>query len=166
MTVGGAEVTLTPSRDTLVNVNALGDPVPSARYMGGRELEIATAGEHANCTEDVMARAAESGPMLVPAVIQESGPFQGRKHRWIGDEPEISSPERTAALSFYLAMMTSECLSLTGHQGPIIVEGPFAANTGYSRMLSAATKCKVLAAESATGTSQGAAILALRIGMH
>ena len=57
--------------------------------------------------------------------------------------------------------MTAECLSLTGHRGTIIVEGPFAANTGYCAMLAAATGCPVLAADSATGTSQGAALLAL-----
>nr|WP_199178698.1 hypothetical protein [Acidimangrovimonas sediminis] len=30
---------LDEARDTLVNVNALGAPVPSARFMGGREYE-------------------------------------------------------------------------------------------------------------------------------
>ncbi|MFD1807147.1 hypothetical protein ACFSHQ_00750 [Gemmobacter lanyuensis] len=40
MTMGGAAVTLDPARDVLVNVNALGAPVPSARFMGGREWEL------------------------------------------------------------------------------------------------------------------------------
>ena len=60
--------------------------------------------------------------------------------------------------------MTAECLSLTGHQGPIIVEGPFATNTGYCEMLHAATNCPILVSENATGTSQGAALLALNSG--
>ena len=38
MAVGGAAVELDPARDTLVNVNAFGEPVPSARFMGGREF--------------------------------------------------------------------------------------------------------------------------------
>ncbi len=38
MAIGGAAVELDPARDTLVNVNAFGDPVPSARFMGGREF--------------------------------------------------------------------------------------------------------------------------------
>ena len=36
MSVGGKEVALDPKRDTLINVNAFGNPVPSARFMGGR----------------------------------------------------------------------------------------------------------------------------------
>ena len=71
------------------------------------------------------------------------------------------SQERVAALGFYLALMTAECLSLTGHKGPIFVEGPFARNRGFCGMLSAATNCAVTATDNATGTSQGAALLAL-----
>ena len=97
----------------------------------------------------------------MPAIVQESGPYQGRVHRWIGPEPEHGAPERIVALSFYLALMTAECLSLTGHRGPIVVEGPFAANDGFCEMLSAATNWPVLVSESATGTSQGAALLSL-----
>ena len=36
MAVGGQPVSLDPALDTLVNVNAFGNPVPSARFMGGR----------------------------------------------------------------------------------------------------------------------------------
>ncbi|MCV3273360.1 FGGY-family carbohydrate kinase [Roseobacter sinensis] len=161
MTIGGADVALDASRDTLVNVNALGAPVPSARFMGGREFEIVGRGQAVACSAAGLASVAERGPLLMPAVVPDSGPFQGRQHRWIGSEPEPGTAERTAALSFYLAMMTAECLSLTGHEGPIVVEGPFAANAGYCGMLSVATKCRVLTAGSATGTSQGAAMLAL-----
>ena len=44
MTIGGRQVRLDPARDTLVNVNARGQPVPSARFMGGREYEVIRAG--------------------------------------------------------------------------------------------------------------------------
>jgi len=161
MTVGGSKKTLVPSRDTLVNVNALGKAVPSARFMGGREFEIIQDGQNVSCNMATLRTVAENGPLLMPSVVPESGPFQGQGHRWIGSEPEKGTSERTAALGFYLALMTAECLSLTGHRGPIIVEGPFATNSGYCAMLCAATKCSVATAESATGTSQGAAMLAL-----
>jgi sugar (pentulose or hexulose) kinase len=66
-----------------------------------------------------------------------------------------------AAASFYLAMMTATCLGLIGAQGPTVVEGPFAANSPFARMLAAATGRFVVAAgASATGTSVGAALLA------
>ncbi len=162
MTVGGGKVALDPSRDALVNVNAFGEPVPSARFMGGREYEIIRDGQNATCDPATLSAVAENGPLLMPAVVPESGPFQGQAHCWIGKEPELGTPERVAALSFYLALMTAECLSLTGHRGAIVVEGPFATNNGYCDMLCAASNWPVLAAESATGTSQGAALLSLR----
>ncbi|MEM7717714.1 MAG: FGGY-family carbohydrate kinase [Pseudomonadota bacterium] len=162
MTVGGQKTTLDPTRDALVNVNGLGEPVLSARFMGGREYDVIRASQSAACDAAVVSAVAENGPLLMPAVIPESGPFQGRAHHWIGSEPKLGTPERIAALNFYLAMMTAECLSLTGHQGPIILEGPFAQNTGYCALLGAATNCPILVSESATGTSQGAALLALR----
>ena len=71
----------------------------------------------------------------------------------------VADQARNAALSFYLALMTAECLALTGAAGPVIVEGPFAANPAYCRMLAAATGRAVLCAASQTGTSIGAALL-------
>lgn len=161
MTIGGQRSALDPARDALVNVNGMGEPVPSARFMGGREYEIIRAGQSATCDATVLGAVAENGPYLMPAVVPESGPFQARTHHWIGSEPEPGTPERGAALSFYLAMMTAECLTLTGHRGSIIVEGPFASNIGYCEMLNAVSDWPILVSESATGTSQGAALLAL-----
>jgi sugar (pentulose or hexulose) kinase len=64
-------------------------------------------------------------------------------------------------VSFYLAMMSATCLDLIGARGEVVVEGPFAANPTYLRMLSAATERPVLiGSQSATGTSLGAACLA------
>ena len=160
MTVGVPQIKLDPSRDTLINVNAMGAPVPSARFMGGREFESIMQGQSDTPDKSTMRTVAETGALLMPAVVPESGPFQGRLHRWIGSEPEHGSTERAAAASFYLAMMTAECLGLTNHCGTIVVEGPFAKNPTYCGMLSAATDCAVEAAETVTGTSQGAAMLA------
>ena len=159
MTMGGADVTLDPARDTLINVNALGAPVPSARFMGGREYDLALGGNAAPCDDATLVQVAATGPLLMPALVSDSGPFQGRAGHWIGAEPAQGSAPRTAAVGFYLAMMTAECLSLTGHRGSIIVEGPFGANEGFCRMLSAATGAAVVVGGAATGTSQGAAML-------
>ena len=49
---------------------------------------------------------------------------------------------------------------LLRHEGPIIIEGPFAHNRCFLMMLSYATGCDVKAMDSATGTSAGAALLA------
>jgi len=164
MSVGGHPTQLDPTRDTLINVNALGDSVPSARFMGGREYDTIVKGDASEYTEDDIMRVAQNGPMLLPSIIPESGPFQDRRAEWLGSEPPHGSIERTVATGFYLALMTAECLALTGHNGPIIIEGPFAGNPSFCTMLATATDCTVEASGGTTGTSEGAALLALSVG--
>ncbi len=159
MAIGGADIPLDPKRDTLVNVNALGAPVPSARFMGGREHDMLMQGAATEPTEADMASILRSGIMLLPSVVAETGPFQGRHASWVGTEPEIGTGTRSAAIGFYLAMVSSHCLALVGHRGPILVEGPFARNRCYLEMLAAATGSDVHAMTGTTGTSEGAALL-------
>ena len=159
MAVGGKTVDLDPGSDTLVNVNALGAPVPSARFMGGREYEIVQAGHPIKPTPQDIAGVLATGLMILPAVDPTTGPFQGLPMRWTGPEPAIGTGQRAAALSFYLAMMTDTCLQLTGAQGPTLVEGPFAANATYTDMLAAATERPVQHSDAVTGTAIGAALL-------
>ncbi|MES0884203.1 FGGY-family carbohydrate kinase [Roseibium sp. SCP14] len=161
LALGGETVHLDPTRDTLINVNAFGDAVPSARFMGGREFEMVLDGRPRIATDTDARNVLDQSVMLLPAVDPRSGPFQGRSHRWTVTETELTDGERYAALSFYLALMTAECLAMTGAKGPIIVEGPFASNSLYTRMLETASGRPVEAAESSvTGTSIGAALLA------
>ncbi|WP_136660719.1 FGGY-family carbohydrate kinase [Nitratireductor sp. XY-223] len=158
MSVGGRQVQLAPDRDTLINVNAFGEPVPSARFMGGREHELVLGGRAASCTDDDLQHVLDNGIMLLPAVENRSGPFQGRKSAWIGDEDDLTDGWRFAALSFYLAGMTAVCLEMVGARGETVVEGPFSKNRAYCTMLAAATRRDVVAV-SGTGTSVGAAML-------
>ncbi len=159
MAIGGSAPQLDAARDTLLNVNALGQPVPSARFMGGREFELIQGGHPMTVAEADSECALDDALMLLPAVSPETGPFQGRQMRWVGTEPPEGSGTRTVALSFYLALMTATCLRLTGASGPTIIEGPFARNAQYLNMLEAATGRPVNQSVSATGTSIGAAML-------
>lgn len=156
MAVGGQTPPLDPARDTLVNVNAAGQPTPSARFMGGREYER-LRGETAPPTPADIAAVLMHDKMLLPAIEQGSGPFPNRAGGW---STRITAGEKGAALPFYLALMTAHCLNLIGADGPVIVEGPFARNTLFLAMLHAATARPVLTSASATGTSIGAALLA------
>lgn len=160
MSMSGHPIQLDSTRDTLINVNALGHPVPSARFMGGREYDTILRGDAADYTQADIMHVAQNGPMLLPSIITESGPFQNRHAEWLGAEPSHGSRERTVAIGFYLALMTAECLALTGHRGTIIIEGPFAGNLSYCSMLATATNCAVEASGGTTGTSEGAALLA------
>jgi sugar (pentulose or hexulose) kinase len=161
MAVGGNPRELDPTRDTLMNVNAFGDPVPSARFMGGREFEMLTHGVAVTPTEEDIAAVLERGAMLSPAVLPTSGPFQGRQAEWSLPEALLSDGERSAVVSFYLAMMALTCLELTGADGPILTEGPFARNMLFLDLVAAASRRPVMASTgSVTGTSIGAALLA------
>ena len=159
MAVGGDTVPLDPARDVLVNVNALGQPVPSARFMGGREYEMIRAGSDAAPTDGDRAAVLRDGVMILPAVEPGSGPFQNRPMAWT--RPPATDGQRMAALSWYLALMTNTCLDMIGARGPTIVEGPFARNPDYCAMLATLRPEGVELAASATGTSVGAALLCL-----
>ncbi|WP_108816921.1 FGGY-family carbohydrate kinase [Loktanella sp. Alg231-35] len=158
MKTGGA-ATLDPARDTLVNVNAYEQAVASARFMGGREFEVIQQGQRVEPTEQDMSAVLNGPRMLLPSVETGSGPFQGSQMQWHGGEPAVGTGQRSAALSFYLALMTGTCLNLVGGAGPTIVEGPFARNPEYLAMLHAVTARPVLTNAAVTGTSIGAAML-------
>lgn len=155
----GATAPLDPRRDTLANVNVRGEAVSTARFMGGREhdalvpagLPAASAGEVAT----VVAR----GAMALPGFAGACGPFPGETGRIVG--PVLGDAARPALAALYLALMTDQCLDLIGAAGDIVVEGAFAANGAYLAVLAALRpRSRVLASVDATGTSQGAALLA------
>ena len=84
MCVGGRQVALDPARDTLINVSAFGDPIPSARFMGGRAFEAVAGQAPAPPTGADIAGVLARGVMLLPAVGPGSGQFRGRRARWPG----------------------------------------------------------------------------------
>ena len=157
MAVGGEARPLDPARDTLMNVNAHGGATPSARFMGGREYER-LRGETAPPDAADIARVLRERLFLLPSVETASGPFPGRGGGW--SDPAMTAGEKSAALSFYLGLMTAECLSLIGARGRPVVEGPFGGNRLFLDMLAAGTGRAVACSASATGTSAGAALLA------
>jgi sugar (pentulose or hexulose) kinase len=159
MAVGGRTVELDPARDTLVNVNALGDPVPSARFMGGREFSLLTEGQPQEWSEADIVGILARQALLLPSTQQGSGPFPHRDAQWANAD-DLTPGQRFAVISFYLALMTATCLELIGGDGPTTVEGPFAQNPLFNCMLAAATGRPVATSETSTGTSIGAALLA------
>ncbi|SMC65646.1 FGGY-family carbohydrate kinase [Rhizobium sp. RU36D] len=160
--VGGELTSLDPTRDTLANTSAYGQPVPSARFMGGREFEILTA--DLGRPDPVLAEAAVEAViarqvMVLPNVVEGSGPFPGRTMAWIGNP--VDEAERYVAASLYIALMSAACLDLLKADGPVVVEGPFAQNAVYLKALSSVTgrPVKVLKEGASTGTADGAALL-------
>ncbi len=159
MAVGGDAVALDPDKDTLINVSARGQPVPSARFMGGREHDLAMGGPYPAPTARDLGAVLKEQTMLLPALVAGTGPFRGQSAEWIGSEPPPGSARRGAAVALYLALVTAECLEAIGHKGGLLVEGPFAANAVFLRMLACLTGSAVTGSTGMTGTSQGAALL-------
>ena len=160
MAIGGTPIELDEHRDTLLNVNAMGQCVPSARFMGGRERELSSMSSEVN--EDALKKLlsnTETPSMFMPSVVQGTGPYPNATSTWIGascrDEPEVHD----CALALYLALMTHECMEMIGSAGPTFIEGPLAQDRQYAQMLTAISERPVLISDSETGTSIGAAML-------
>jgi len=160
MAVGGTPMELDAARDTLMNVNAFGQPVPSSRFMGGREFQILSEQFGGSPTEADAKAVFAAGAMLLPSVVLGSGPFPNRAMQWVNGD-SLTPAQRQVCASYYLALMTAICLHLIGAQGETIVEGPFAGNSFYLQMLQAATGRSIkLSPSTSTGTTLGAALLA------
>lgn len=158
--VGAKPQRLDPSRDTLVNVDANGTAVPSARFMGGREWDLLTRDLTPVAEQEELDAASaviKARAMILPSVVMGTGPFPDSRSRWLA-EPHLAA-ERRASASLYEAMMTQTCLDLIASEGPIVVEGPFAANRLYLEALQTLMKRPVYASEATTGTAIGAALL-------
>ena len=155
--VGGSLARLDPARDTLANVDAYRRPVPSARFMGGREFDRVAGGAGAAPDDDALDAVLAGGIMALPAFAPGSGPFPDRAGRWTADPATLAPAGRTAAASLYAALMTATCLDLLDARGPTVVEGPFAANALFCEALAVLTGRPVGASAGGTGTSVGAA---------
>ena len=163
MALQGRRVDLDPARDVLVNVNALGAPVPTARFMAGREFEMLLPDGPVATTPADEDAVLQSRLMALPSLHPATGPFPGQVFAWHPAEP-ADPAMRTVAASFYVALMGAECLSLIGAEGDIVVEGPLGRNPAFARMLASATGRPVLLAGDGAGTGLGAAMLAGNTG--
>ncbi len=155
---------LDPARDCLANVDALGRPVPSARFMAGREFGILTGDSNAEPNDGDVARVVTGEIMALPSFAPGTGPFGRMTGHWTFDPANLAPGERVAAASLYAAMVAETCLALAGAEGPVIVEGPFARNQLFLAALAQRIPRPVLVEPDATGTVDGATLLAFGPG--
>jgi len=81
MALGGRPPELEAGRDVLVNVNALGQPVPTARFMGGREMDEIMGGRIVEPSPDDLRGVLEERVMAMPSLHPETGPESRRAAR-------------------------------------------------------------------------------------
>lgn len=112
-------------RDVLVNVDPAGKPVPSARFMGGRERELLAGADPLPGTGSGAIDAVIAGDAVPRAGFGgHGGPFAGRRGNWARRPDGVA--ERQAAISLYLSLMTMEMLDILGVGGPLLIDGPAA----------------------------------------
>jgi len=130
-------------RDCLINVDIGGRPVPSARFMGGREIALLT-GEgglaiDAPAEQDAILAAlpnvAACGAMALPTLTPGVGPFPQGTGGWHG--PALSGAERAAAVALYAALVADAALDRIGSRAALLVEGRFARSLPFVRALAA-----------------------------
>ncbi len=131
------------ARDCLVNVDVFGRPVPSTRFMGGREIErvIAIDTRRIDIKPDQPALVAAvpqvlaDGAMLLPTLAPGCGPFPDGKGRWINERADWFA--KRAATSLYAALVADAALDLIGSKDRLLIEGRFAEAEVFVRALAA-----------------------------
>ncbi|MFO1055677.1 MAG: hypothetical protein U1E53_01770 [Dongiaceae bacterium] len=98
MAAGGDLARLDANRDMLANVDVNGDPVPTARFMGGREFAAVAGPDSAGVEPDlaVAARLIARGTMALPASRRRAA-FIGRAGNWPGRRRARPSASRSPA---------------------------------------------------------------------
>ena len=131
---------LTETRDCLINVDVQGAPVPSARFMGGREIEL-LSGAHAGGTANtdwpdptIALRCVGAGEFILPTAVSGVGPFPNAKRA-----PEFIGPseETSAKVLLYAAMVADVSLDLIGSTDTLVVEGRFSRSPIFVSALAA-----------------------------
>ena len=178
MSPGAATSRLTPGRDELVNVAVDGRPVPTARFMGGREFARLSEG----CDPELATLAAlrevlEAGWMALPSYATGSGPMPDRQgqvllHGQPAAEGIAAVPVRlrAALAALYCADMTMLLIEDLGPaqsaasdtRTPVILEGPLAGNPAYLAAMAAALQPRPLlqSVDALEGTARGTWMLA------
>lgn len=132
---------LPEKQDCLVNVDPMGQPVPSSRFMGGREIEnllgndthgIEVAADQSALLTGAI-EAVQNGTKLLPTFAPGCGPFPHIQGRWV-NKP-ASDAERRAAISLYAALVADTSLDLIGSRERLLIEGRFAEATVFTRAL-------------------------------
>ena len=143
----------------LANVDAEGSPVATARFMGGREY-AAIAGERpAAATAADLHAVLAAGALALPSFAEAGGPWAGRRGTLQRAEA-LTDPQRAALATLYLALMCDARLEELGALGPLIVDGPLAADVLFLATLAALRPASPV---HAAGTRAGSVAGALRI---
>ncbi|RWN01118.1 MAG: carbohydrate kinase [Mesorhizobium sp.] len=111
---------LDDDRDMLVNVDVDGGPVPTIRFMGGREFATISAGWQGAIAPSAVQQVIDAGIMALPS-FAPGGPMPGHRGELLGRTP--NAEERAAVALLYVALMVDLCLDLIHSNDTVIVDG-------------------------------------------
>jgi sugar (pentulose or hexulose) kinase len=150
--------TLDCERDMLVNVDVDGAPVPTIRFMGGREFATISGDWQGAISPAAIQRVIDGGTMALPS-FAPGGPMPDRSGVFVGRSP--SAEERAAVALLYVALMIDLSLDLIHSSNTVIVDGGLN-NGGLLASLVAALRPGQSFMQGATleGSATGAAALA------
>ena len=153
----GTDLSRLRERDEmLANVDALGTPVATARFMGGREYEAIAGSTHRALQPTVAALRSvlDRGAMALPP----SGSANENIH--LENVDGLDEVERGALATLYCSLQTDRLLDLLGMAGRVIVDGPLSANPLYAELLRAyRADAPVLRGDNRAGPAQCARYL-------
>jgi sugar (pentulose or hexulose) kinase len=150
-------------RAMVSNLDVDGEPVASTLTMTGREYAM-LLGEGTASDEEAMAAIPAllaRGVLALPSFVPDDGAFFGSGGGGqIQGPPPRDAAERRGLATLYAAFTAHVCLSALGADSPVVVDGGFAPNSAFCRVLAALrAEQPVWASQSRDGTALGAALL-------
>jgi sugar (pentulose or hexulose) kinase len=150
-------------RSMVANVGVDGEPIASTLTMTGREY-AALAGDAPASDAEALAAVAgliERGTAALPSFCGHAGAFPGSSLAGTIVGPPCRTPAETRGLAaLYAAFYANHCLDLLEARGEIVVDGGFAGNAAFCRLLAALRpNADVWVSRSHEGTALGAALL-------
>jgi Sugar (pentulose and hexulose) kinases len=149
---------LDEERDMLANVSVDGAPVPTIRFMGGREFDTIREGASPRVSRESLQAVIDRRLFALPS-FAPGGPSQETRGEITGAIG--SDVERAALALLYVTLMSDYCLDLIGSRNTIIVDGGLVKTGAYAEVLAQLRpEQKVLSSDNPEGSAVGAAALA------
>jgi L-fuculokinase len=131
---------LREENDMLANVDVFGQPVATARFMGGREYETIAGGSRATPTADALTHVVKLGALALPSFAPAGGPFANRAGQLL-NASTLTDAQRSALATVYVALMSDWLLDELDPRAQdaltIVVDGPLAGNLLFVGVLRA-----------------------------
>jgi sugar (pentulose or hexulose) kinase len=155
-----------PGPGYLINVDPAGMPIPTALFMGGREVEVLSQGRSLRQDDERVWLGAglavddclTSGTAVLPTMAPGTGLFPDSAGRWLSEPGDDAAA--AAAILLYAALVGDCALDRIGARDTLLVEGRFAKLSVFVRALAALRPdTRVYASDAESDVSLGAMML-------